>query len=310
MTAGIVAWRDHPLFAGSVAPEDLARYPWIDFDWPAPASLDETRPSLAAILAQLRGAGAAGIVTVLRLGAAGLLRPGRRPLARLALDGAAGAPARRPRPAPAGRHRALPLPLRIRRPALGRGPAAVPGAGGGRARHGARAGRADRLSAGLTEIGRNGRALARQVSTTAPCAAGATSAFRVAGRPDSAISSSTYRARPPVSEANPPRREIAAIGIGRTRPARSPAYGWIVCRTPRSLAARRRPSAPLSPAARSATGSRLNGSSTPPVALDIPVVADRCRRARSARGAADNDFLSALLENPSGGGRNPSHLTR
>ena len=57
MTAGIVAWRDHPLFAGTVAPEDLARYPWIDFDWPAPASLDETRPSLAAILAQLRGAG-------------------------------------------------------------------------------------------------------------------------------------------------------------------------------------------------------------------------------------------------------------
>ena len=73
MTAGIVAWRDHPLFAGSVAPKDLARYPWIDFDWPAPASLDETRPSLAAILAQLRGAGTAGIVTVLRLGAAGLL---------------------------------------------------------------------------------------------------------------------------------------------------------------------------------------------------------------------------------------------
>ena len=72
MTAGIVAWRDHPLFAGTVAPKDLARYPWIDFDWPAPASLDETRPSLAAILAQLRGEGAAGIVTVLRLGAAGL----------------------------------------------------------------------------------------------------------------------------------------------------------------------------------------------------------------------------------------------
>ena len=73
MTAGIVAWRDHPLFAGSVTPADLARYPWIDFDWPAPASLDETRPSLAAILAQLRGEGPAGIVTVLRLGAAGLL---------------------------------------------------------------------------------------------------------------------------------------------------------------------------------------------------------------------------------------------
>ena len=73
MTAGIVASRDHRLFAGSVAPEDLARYPWMDYDWPAPASLDETRPSLAAILAQLRGEGPAGIVTVLRLGAAGLL---------------------------------------------------------------------------------------------------------------------------------------------------------------------------------------------------------------------------------------------
>ncbi len=90
------------------------------------------------------------------------LRPGRRPLACLALDGAAGAPARRPRPAPAGRHRALPLPLGLCRPALGRGPAAVPGAGGGGARHRARAGRADRLSAGLREIGRNGRALARR----------------------------------------------------------------------------------------------------------------------------------------------------
>ena len=41
MTAGIVAWRDHPLFAGTVVPQDLARYPWIDFDWPAPASLDK-----------------------------------------------------------------------------------------------------------------------------------------------------------------------------------------------------------------------------------------------------------------------------
>ena len=36
----------------------------------------------------------------------------------------------------------------------------------------------------------------------------------------------------------------------------------------------------------------LNGSSTPPFALGIPVVAGRCRRARSARDAADNDFLS------------------
>ena len=57
---------------GDRPPAPGSGYPWIDFDWPAPASHDETRPSLAAILAQLRGAGAAGIVTVLRLGAAGL----------------------------------------------------------------------------------------------------------------------------------------------------------------------------------------------------------------------------------------------
>ena len=72
MTAGIVAWRGHPLLGGPVAPEDLARYPWIDFDWPAPASRDESRPSLAAILAQLRDTAHARIVTVLRLDGAGL----------------------------------------------------------------------------------------------------------------------------------------------------------------------------------------------------------------------------------------------
>ena len=72
MTAGVVAWHGHPLLGGPVAPEDLARYPWIDFDWPAPASRDESRPSLAAILAQLRNTAHARIVTVLRLDGAGL----------------------------------------------------------------------------------------------------------------------------------------------------------------------------------------------------------------------------------------------
>ena len=79
MTAGIVAWRDHPLFAGPVAPQDLARYPWIDFDWPAAASLDKSRPSLAAILDQLRSREPARIAAVLRLGAAGLFAMGRGP---------------------------------------------------------------------------------------------------------------------------------------------------------------------------------------------------------------------------------------
>ena len=62
MTAGIVACRDHPLFAGTVVPQDLARYPWIDFDWPAPASLDENpqpgqmhrTPHIQGILATLQ----------------------------------------------------------------------------------------------------------------------------------------------------------------------------------------------------------------------------------------------------------------
>ena len=72
MTAGIVAWRGHPLFDGKVGPEDLARYPWIDFDWPATVSHDNGAPSLATILAQLRGTNPTRVTTVLRLAAAGL----------------------------------------------------------------------------------------------------------------------------------------------------------------------------------------------------------------------------------------------
>ena len=72
MTVGIVARRGHPLLGGPLAPEDLARYPWIDFDWPAPASRDESRPSLAAILAQLRDTAHARFTAVLRLDGAGL----------------------------------------------------------------------------------------------------------------------------------------------------------------------------------------------------------------------------------------------
>ena len=68
MTAGVVAWHGHPLLGGPVAPEDLARYPWIDFDWPAPASRDESRPSLAAILAQLRDTAHARVAVDRRTG--------------------------------------------------------------------------------------------------------------------------------------------------------------------------------------------------------------------------------------------------
>ena len=87
MTAGIVAWRDHPLLAGTPAPGDLARYPWIDFDWPASSPPDRGRPSLDAVLAQLRDAGPERLATVLRLGAAGLFALATGPwLAWLALD--------------------------------------------------------------------------------------------------------------------------------------------------------------------------------------------------------------------------------
>ena len=78
LTAGVVAWRGHPLLERRAGRRDLARYPWIDFDWPATAPPDDPRPSLAAILKQLGDADPARIVTVLRLGAAGLaaLAPG------------------------------------------------------------------------------------------------------------------------------------------------------------------------------------------------------------------------------------------
>ena len=39
LTAGIVAWHDHPPFDAKAAPQDLARYPWIDLDWPAALGL-------------------------------------------------------------------------------------------------------------------------------------------------------------------------------------------------------------------------------------------------------------------------------
>ena len=57
---------------GTAALEELARHPWIDFDNPASNPLKESRPSLGAILGPLSGT-ASPAVTVLRLGAAGLL---------------------------------------------------------------------------------------------------------------------------------------------------------------------------------------------------------------------------------------------
>ena len=122
--------------------------------------------------------------------------PGDRPVARMALDGAAGPAARRAHSAPAGQIRALPLPLGIRRPALGRGPAAIPGAGAGRARHGARAGRpAVRLGAPRTRGASSPHPLPRQRSVR-PTAALLTGSLKAGGcvSPfDPALLAATYR---------------------------------------------------------------------------------------------------------------------
>ncbi|MYG28129.1 MAG: LysR family transcriptional regulator [Boseongicola sp. SB0677_bin_26] len=45
LTAGIVAWRGHPLLDGPVRLGDLARHPWIDFDWQATSERAGLRPS-------------------------------------------------------------------------------------------------------------------------------------------------------------------------------------------------------------------------------------------------------------------------
>ncbi|MYA89513.1 MAG: LysR family transcriptional regulator [Boseongicola sp. SB0662_bin_57] len=74
LTAGIVAWRGHPLLDGPVRPGDLARHPWIDFDWQATPERAGHLPSLGSILERL-----GAVAPVLRLGAAGLFALARGP---------------------------------------------------------------------------------------------------------------------------------------------------------------------------------------------------------------------------------------
>ena len=70
VTAGIVAHPDHPLHAGRVRPGDLAGHPWIDLDGPAAGG---DRPSLAAVLDELRARTGRHVRAVVRAGSAGLL---------------------------------------------------------------------------------------------------------------------------------------------------------------------------------------------------------------------------------------------
>ena len=72
VTAGIVAASDHPLHAAAPGPRDLAGWPWIDFDGPTRGEDDSNRPSLAAVLDELRGLTGRPVRAVLRAGSAGL----------------------------------------------------------------------------------------------------------------------------------------------------------------------------------------------------------------------------------------------
>ena len=70
VTAGVVAHPDHPLHAGRVRPGDLAGHPWIDLDGPAAGG---GRPSLAAVLDDLRARTGRHVRAVVRAGSAGLM---------------------------------------------------------------------------------------------------------------------------------------------------------------------------------------------------------------------------------------------
>ena len=72
ITAGIVAWHDHPLLARNVTEDDLAHSPWIDFDAPANAPTAGL-PSLPALLERLHETTHHRVDTILRAGTAGLL---------------------------------------------------------------------------------------------------------------------------------------------------------------------------------------------------------------------------------------------
>ena len=72
MTAGVVAGRDHPLHGTGPEPRDLAGWPWIDFDGPFRGEDGRNRPSLAAVLDDLRALTGRPVRAVLRAGSAGL----------------------------------------------------------------------------------------------------------------------------------------------------------------------------------------------------------------------------------------------
>ena len=108
VTAGVVAWSGHPLQGGRVGPDELARYPWIDFDWPATTPDENLGPSLTSILGQLGERAPVRVLTVLRFGASGLFALARGPwLAWLSIEPLSRLPGQliRPLPVEIGRFR-------------------------------------------------------------------------------------------------------------------------------------------------------------------------------------------------------------
>ena len=130
ITAGIVAGERHPLLAARAAVGDLSGYPWIDYGGPAPAgTAAPTDPtSLPAVLDALYAYSGKRVKTVVRADTLGLFLLETGPwLAWLPLnflDALAATEAQ----APAAQVRTIPLPGRLHRPALCRGPGAVPAA--------------------------------------------------------------------------------------------------------------------------------------------------------------------------------------
>ncbi len=73
LTAGIVARHDHPFHAARPTPEDLVHSPWLDCSSSAPTAAEESGPSLADVLEQLRVRTGERAGPVLRAGVTGFL---------------------------------------------------------------------------------------------------------------------------------------------------------------------------------------------------------------------------------------------
>ena len=72
VTAGIVAWRGHPLLDRAVTDADLARCPWVDFDGGAHPPPGDPRPSLGSLLEQVYESTHTRVRTIVRAGTTGL----------------------------------------------------------------------------------------------------------------------------------------------------------------------------------------------------------------------------------------------